>query len=148
MEPRLDVLTLAVPDLDAARGFYCDGLGWTPTLEVPGTILFLQLGHGLLVGLFPADQLAADLQVAVADVTVGSGFTLAHNVPDEDSVRRVLAQAENAGGRILKPAQRAAFGGYHGYFADPAGLRWEVCFNPGWSVDGDGTVRIAPVEPL
>ena len=36
MEPRLDLLTVAVPDLDAARRFYVEGLGWTPALDVPG----------------------------------------------------------------------------------------------------------------
>jgi uncharacterized glyoxalase superfamily protein PhnB len=46
---------------------------------------------------------------------------------------------------VLKPAQRAAFGGFHGFFADPAGFRWEVVHNPGWSVDADGRVRIAPI---
>jgi hypothetical protein len=39
-----------------------------------------------------------------------------------------------------------AFGGYHGYFADPDGHRWEVCHNPGWSVADDGTVRLTAVE--
>ena len=46
-----------------------------------------------------------------------------------------------------KPAQRADFGGFHGYFADPSGFRWEIATNPGWSVAPDGHVTIGPIEP-
>jgi uncharacterized protein len=48
---------------------------------------------------------------------------------------------------VLKPAQRAAFGGFHGYFADPSGFRWEVATNPGWSVDAAGQVTLVPLTP-
>jgi uncharacterized protein len=34
-----------VPDLEAARRFYLDGLGWEPILEVPGEVCFIQVGH-------------------------------------------------------------------------------------------------------
>ena len=37
-----------------------------------------------------------------------------------------LAEAERAGGSIVKPAERAEWGGYSGYFADPDGHLWEV----------------------
>jgi hypothetical protein len=57
----------------------------------------------------------------------------------------VLHQAEAAGGTILKPLQHADFGGFHGYFADPAGFRWEVAANSGWHVEPDGTVVIGPI---
>ncbi|MBT8420935.1 MAG: VOC family protein, partial [Gammaproteobacteria bacterium] len=45
-------------------------------------------------------------------------------------VREVLAEAEAAGATIVKPAQKADWGGFHGYFADPDGHLWEVAFNP------------------
>ena len=44
--------------------------------------------------------------------------------------------------RVVKPPQKAAFGGYHAHFADPNGVIWEVCHNPGWSVDPAGKVRL------
>lgn len=146
MEPRLDLLTLAVPDLDEARRFYCDGLGWPPALDVPGEIIFLQLNHGLLIGLFSANDLSADMGQDAATVTPGAGFTLAHNVSSPAAVRDVLEHAQRAGATIIKPAQDAAFGGYHGYFADPAGIRWEVAYNPGWRVEPDGRVFIGAIE--
>jgi uncharacterized protein len=63
-------------------------------------------------------------------------------------VTEVIDQARGAGATVLKEAQRAAFGGYHGYFADPDGHRWEVAYNPRWSVAGDGTVTLVPVPGL
>lgn len=146
MKPRLDVLTVAVPDLDVIRQFYLDGLGWTATLDVPGEIVFLQLNHGLLVGLFPAAQLAADMGQPIAEVSPGAGFVLAHNVDSPEAVDEVLARAQQAVATIVKPAQDAAFGGYHGYFADPAGIRWEIAHNPGWRVDDDGRVSLEIIE--
>jgi hypothetical protein len=66
-------------------------------------------------------------------------------VATEEEVEQLLRQAEAAGGTILKPGQRADFGGFHGYFADPSGFRWEVATNSGWRVQSDGTVVIGPI---
>ena len=54
------------------------------------------------------------------------GITLAYNVRSEDRVDAVLAESERAGGRIVRPARRASWGGYSGYFSDPEGYLWEV----------------------
>ncbi|MDQ1394089.1 MAG: uncharacterized protein QOF30_3066 [Acidimicrobiaceae bacterium] len=147
MQPRVDIITLGVPDLDAARRFYLEGLGWTAVFDVAGEVAFIQIGHGLLLGLFGA----ADLDADVGDPrregphTPSPPMSLAHIVQTEDEVTDLLRQAEAAGGTILKPAQRAEFGGFHGYFADPAGFRWEVATNSGWHVEPDGTVFLGPV---
>jgi catechol 2,3-dioxygenase-like lactoylglutathione lyase family enzyme len=145
MDPVVHLITLGVDDLDEARAFYVDGLGWPATFEAPGAIVFIQVGHGLLLGLFGADDLAAD--IGVPHQRGPSPFTLAQVVETEDEVRATLEAAQTAGGTILKAAQHADFGGYHGYFADPSGFRWEVATNPGWSVAPDGTVSIGPIAP-
>jgi catechol 2,3-dioxygenase-like lactoylglutathione lyase family enzyme len=143
MEQRLSLITIGVPDLDAARRFYLDGLGWTPVLDVAGAVTFVQVAPGVLLSLYDAAELAADIgDGREAAPTVGN-VTLAHNVGSEAEVDAVLAQAVAAGATILKPAQRAAWGGYHGYFADPAGTPWEVAFNPGLVFGEDGQVRVA-----
>jgi hypothetical protein len=145
MDQRLSLITIGVPDLAAARSFYLEGLGWTAAADTP-EIVFLQLGAGLVLSLYDADELARDIDPdGIAAPTVGN-VTLAHNVGSEEAVRAVLDDAERAGARILKPAQRAAWGGYHGYFADPAGMPWEVAYNPDWSIGEDGTVRMGPAE--
>lgn len=140
MEQRLHFLTLATPDLDAARRFYRDGLGWTVFYDVPGEIVFFQIAPGLLLGLFDAAKFDQDLLRDHSTSGV-SGVTLAHNVPDRASVATTLAAFEAAGGTVLKPAQEGAFGGvFHGHAADPNGVIWEIAHNPGWRIGDDGGV--------
>ena len=140
MEKRADFITIASADLDAARSFYVDGLGWTPTLDVPGEIIFFQIGYGLTLGLFEATKFSEDLAAGSAPAPV-TGVTLSHNVDSPADVDRVITEAAAAGATILKQPQYASFGGYHAHFADPNGTVWEVAHNPGWHVDKAGTVR-------
>lgn len=71
------------------------------------------------------------------------GIELAHNVRSAAEVDDVLANAERAGGKIVRPASRQEWGGYSGAFADPEGYVWEVAHNPGWTIAADGSVRLA-----
>ena len=61
---------------------------------------------------------------------------------------QVLAFAESVGGKILKPAQSAEWGGHSGYFADPDGYPWEVAFNPNNLFAGDGTIWGSSLGPM
>ena len=61
---------------------------------------------------------------------------------DVQAVDAALAQAVQAGVRLVKPASRAEWGGYSGYFADPDGHLWEAGFAPGFPVTDDGTIDI------
>lgn len=142
MDQRLHFLTLATPDLDAARRFYRDGLGWTPLLDEPGEILFFQVAPGLVLGLFDAEKFDQDL-LRDRSTSGASGVTLSHNVPEREDVAPTLAALEAAGGTILKPAQEGAFGGiFHGHVADPNGVIWEIAHNPGWRIDETGAVLL------
>lgn len=127
MEPRLSFVTLGVTDLERATQFYAQGLG-LPQLASPSTVAFFELGRTWLA-LYPRHLLAADAGISPA----GSGFpgfALAHNVRSPAEVDQLLSQVVAAGGRVVKPAQRAEWGGYAGYFADPDGFLWEVAWNP------------------
>lgn len=147
MDPRLTLITLGVADVATARRFYVDGLGWDPVFDVPGQVLFLQVGPGVLLSFFGAQDLAAD-----AGDTRGSapatpqGVTLAHNVDSPAAVDAAIARAVAAGARVVKPAQRAEWGGYHGYVEDPCGVRWEIAHNSGLTIAADGTVSLGAVE--
>jgi uncharacterized protein len=125
MKPHVAVITLGVRDLGVARRFYHDGLGWPIQQEDHNWVCFSLGGGSSALALYPWDELAEDATVPSS----GSGFrgvTLAHNVRSEQRVDDILAAAERAGGRIVKPAQRTSWGGYGGYFADPEGYLWEV----------------------
>jgi uncharacterized protein len=54
------------------------------------------------------------------------GITLSYIVRSEDRVDAALAEAERAGGKIVRRAEHAPWGGYSGYFTDPDGYLWKV----------------------
>jgi uncharacterized protein len=125
VNPHVAVITLGVRDLLRARAFYHDGLGWSIQQEDANWVCFLLAGGETALALYPWDELADDAEVPAA----GSGFrgvTLAHNVRSRERVEEVLAEAERAGGTIVKPPRETTWGGYGGYFADPDGYLWEV----------------------
>src|SRR5206468_2505756 len=133
MDQRIDLLTLGVPDLDAARRFYLDGLGWEAALDVPGEVVFLRVGHSRLLALFGAADLEKDIGGGSAG-TPGGGVALGQIVQSPEAVAEAIERAEAAGATVLKPAQQAFWGGHHGYFADPSGFVWEIAYNPGFRV--------------
>jgi hypothetical protein len=69
-------------------------------------------------------------------------ITLAHNVRTKEEVAEVLALAERAGGRIVKPAQDVFWGGHSGYFTDVDGHYWEVAWNPLNPLNQDGFMSL------
>ncbi len=129
MDQRISFVTLAVPDLLAVRRFYVDGLGWHPALDVDG-VLMLQAGPQLVLSLWDEREFEAE----VGSIRRGPGLvpvTLAHNCATAAEVDDVLEQARRAGAYPVAAAQQRGWGGYSGYFGDPAGFRWEVAHNPG-----------------
>lgn len=131
MEPRLSFVTLGVADLERSTRFYRDVLGLPQLLSPPG-VSFFYLGPARLA-LFPRESLAADAGMAAGVDAAGSGFpgfALALNVRTPEEVDRLLEQAARGGGRVVKPAREAEWGGRAGYFADPDGFLWEVAWNP------------------
>lgn len=141
MAPRITVVTLGVAELARARAFYVDGLGFRASSASNEHITFLD-GGGVVLSLYGRAALAEDACVPLPrEGDAGfSGIALAWNVASEADVDATLARAVGAGARLLKPAHKAFWGGYSGYFADPDGHPWEVAFNPHWKLDADGAV--------
>jgi catechol 2,3-dioxygenase-like lactoylglutathione lyase family enzyme len=136
MKPRISLITLGVDDLDRAVRFYADGLGLATDGVVGrefehGAVAFFDLEGGLRLALWPRASLAHD--AGVPQQPPGSvDVCLAHNVGSREEVRAVMAQAEAAGARIVKPAADTFWGGFAGYFQDPDHHLWEVAWNPAW----------------
>ena len=147
MEPRISVVTLGVSDLPRSFHFYKDGLGF-PTRMTPdgGIVLFATSGTRLF--LYPYGKLAHDVSPKFSpddhDRAEFPGFTFGHCTRKKEDVDAILTQAERAGGKIIKPAQVASWGGYSGYFADPDGYLWEVAYADQWKFNLDGSVVVEP----
>ena len=127
MDPRINFVTLVVADLDRARRFYLQGLGWPAALDAGGEVAMIVVGDKLVLSLWAESAARAEL----GEVTRGGTmpFTLAHNVATPAEVDAVLETARAAGASV-HAAQQRDWGGYSGYFSDPDGFRWEVAFNP------------------
>jgi uncharacterized protein len=140
VEPRVNVITLAVDDLERALGFYRDGLGLQTKGVVAsdlvdertgaaGAIVIFELENGLLLTLYPRTELAKD--AALPDGPPQSGeFSLGHLVASRTEVDRILEQAAAAGAVVTAPHDRP-WDIYSGYFRDPDGHLWEIIWNPG-----------------
>lgn len=142
MEQRLSLVTLGVADLSRALRFY-ETLGWKRGNSNP-EVAFFQL-NGMILALWSRAALAADTEVVDTGATF-SGIVLAYNARSREEVDAVLAEAEAAGGKILKPAADTFWGGYSGCFADPDGHAWEVALNPEWEISADGAMRLPPLQ--
>jgi catechol 2,3-dioxygenase-like lactoylglutathione lyase family enzyme len=134
----ISLITLGVADLDRARAFYA-ALGWEAT-EAHEGVVFIQLA-GQVLGLFGRADLAADQKRPVDELGTGA-MTLARNFAGEAEVDAGFALALAAGATALKPPERAEWGGYSGYFADPDGHVWELAMNPFWPLADDGTLTL------
>lgn len=140
MEPRIDLITLAVTDLERSLAFYRDGLG-LPTPGIVGTeypgdettaagpVVMIGLGGGLTLALYPATELAKDANVGPATPVPGT-HSIGHRVADNDAVAELLRQAEAAGGTVTDAPHERPWGIYSGYFSDPDGHLWEVYAAP------------------
>ncbi|HEX6234817.1 MAG TPA: VOC family protein [Jiangellaceae bacterium] len=138
MEQRISLITLGVADVSRARAFY-EQLGWRGQ-EVEETVFF-QVGGAVLV-LWGRDKLAEDAGVDDTNPGGFSGLAIAHNVRSRAEVDDVLAEAAGAGAVITRAARETFYGGYAGCFTDPDGHVWEVAYNPGFTLDPDGSLTI------
>ena len=134
MKPRITLITLGVDDLERAVRFYRDGLGWKTegivgTEFEHGAVAFFDLAGGLRIALFPRTNLSHDSGLPVSPPAT-TDVAFAHNVRTRDEVDAVMAEAERAGGRIVKRQVTTFWGGYAGYFQDTEGHIWEVAWNP------------------
>lgn len=141
MKQTISFVTLGVADLERSRRFY-RSLGWRESSGSQAEVAFFQVGN-VGFALFGREALAGDAGVA-AGGTGFAGFTLAHNVGSEAAVSTALDEAVAAGGRLVKAGEQAPWGGFRGYFTDPDGFLWEVCFNPFFPLDADGFVQLPP----
>lgn len=140
MKSRINVLTLAVNDLDKATEFYRDGLG-LPSEGIlgdefegddnnpSGRVAIFKLRGGLIFALYERTDLAKDAHIR-DDAPSSTEFSIGYAVKLKEEVDTLLARAREAGGTVTAPAHERPWGIYSGYFKDIDGHLWEVLWNP------------------
>lgn len=109
MHPRVTLITLGISDLARSRRFY-EALGFTAASASLGDVVFFQMAGGVVLALWPRQELAKDAQIPAADcggAAAFSGISLAHNVRSAAEVDAVLDEA--ARGRPHLEARRERF---------------------------------------
>jgi uncharacterized protein len=140
MEARIDMITLAVADLERALAFYRDGLGLESRgvigtefvgddVDPAGAVALFELPSGLFLSLYPRTELAKDAKVPFGPPKSGE-FSIGHAVASRVEVDAMLAQAQAAGATLTDQPHDRPWGIYSGYFRDPDGHLWEILYNP------------------
>lgn len=142
MTARISIVTLGVEDLDRARRFYEEGLGWPVSSDsVEGEIVFIRLG-GTVLALYGYESLAEETGLPSNRGVGFGGITLAQNFTSKEEVDQVMARAVAAGARVLAEPVDRFWGGYSGYFADPDGYAWEIAWGPNFEYNEDGSLKL------
>jgi predicted lactoylglutathione lyase len=111
---RVSIITIGVADVARSVAFY-QRLGWERCSSSMDEIAWFRTADSYL-GIFGWSDLAEMVDEGL-DLAIAAGATL------------------------LKPGTDLPFG-YGGYFADPDGHVWEVCYNPGFPIGADGRITI------
>jgi uncharacterized protein len=140
VDQRINLITLAVSDLERALAFYREGLGfasrgiigteWAGDEQTPaGATVVFELAGGPMLALYPRSELAKDANIEPQPPRPGE-FSIGQLVSSRAEVDAALAQAEAAGATVTDPPHDRPWEIYSGYFRDPDGHLWEIIWNP------------------
>jgi len=128
MSPHIKLITLGVADIAKATAFY-ERLGFVLSKKASEASVSCFKAGGIVLAIWSRESQKEDANAN--DLWTGNGgIVVAQNVASEGEVDAMMAKAEAADARILKPAAKTFWGGYNGYFADPDGHVWKVVQNP------------------
>ena len=94
-----------------------------------------------MLSIYPREKLAEDALVP-PEGRGFSGISLAYNAQSELEVDEIIRDLKSKGVKILKEPQKAFWGGYTSYFADPDDYCWEVAYNPYFPFDEHGNLKL------
>jgi len=139
MKQRINILTLGVNNLEASLKFFRDAFGWQTngimgTEFEQGAIVVFDLNGGMMISLYERANLAWDSGLEQTPESA-TEFSVGHLVNTEEEVVGIMEQAEKAGAKIIKPAQKTFWGGYGGYLKDIDGHLWEIIHNPAFRIE-------------
>lgn len=137
--PMITALTLGVADVERSYDFYVTGLGFREIYYVQTEILFLQVGHGLMLSLWNIASMPSEY----GDVGHGPQappLSLGHNTESVAQVELLYARAMAAGATSIGTPTTREWGGTSACVADPDGFRWDFVHNPSFTIDDTGLI--------
>ena len=127
MEPQINAITICAQDVQALKRFYSQILEWRILAQNDKVIMF-RLNNTVLT------ICAADVYAEYSGMKPGDStekhFYLTVNLESPKRVDQTLQKLAALSVDIIRMPKKAFWGGYSGFFADPEGNRWEVCYNP------------------
>jgi uncharacterized protein len=135
VEPRIDVVTLAVGDLERALEFYrrlgleSEGVIGTQYVDddttAGGAAVMFSLENGITLALYSRENLTKDAGIPAGPPASGE-FSIGHIVSSKAEVDALLGRAEAAGATLVGKRGERPWPIYSGYFRDPDGHLWEI----------------------
>jgi uncharacterized protein len=135
---RVSLITIGAFHLPVLRAFY-QSLGWEET-EMSSDQYAVFKTAGVLLSLFPVEELAKDAGVEIIQTVSYRPVTLAINVEQPERVDSTIEKIREVGGKILREPSDAFWGGRTAYFSDPENNLWEVAWNPSSIFDERGAM--------
>jgi catechol 2,3-dioxygenase-like lactoylglutathione lyase family enzyme len=115
---RVSLITIGAKNHPELRKFY-KRLGWRE-IEISSDNYCVFRTAGVLLSFFPIEELLKDAGLNPEKINEGfKGVTLAINVDKPEEVDLITEEVRNVGGRIIKEASDAFWGGRTSYFLDP-----------------------------
>ncbi|RSN67576.1 VOC family protein [Actinomadura sp. WAC 06369] len=119
----IDIITLGVPEVEAAQGFYASAFSCPAPGEGPAAGLDLH-GTGRLA-FQPLEAMAGDTGADPA-ASGFRGYVLSSIVQRPAEVRALLDAAAARGATVVKPAKKALFGEFTAAYQAPDGAVWKL----------------------
>lgn len=125
MKPKINIITLAVNDLERSIAFYEEGLGLpTEGLEEGADHIIFDMEDGISLVLFLRSELE-ELNTS-RSLNLGSKVILSHTAENKEEVDFILQRAVEFGGELLPLQPKEYDWGYSGHFKDLDGHIWEI----------------------
>jgi uncharacterized protein len=140
---RLHLILLGVESVKKSTEFY-EALGWKKSPTGNDGFTKIDLG-GYALCLISREDLAKDALYETSKCSGFPGIALVYLAKSAEEVPQLLAKAESAGGKIVKPATRTHWG-IAGYFTDIDGHLFEVDFEEVWVLDHEHRLVVDEVN--
>lgn len=141
MDQRINMIMVFARDIARLRDFYEHGLRWTNWMPADSNQAMYKVGSSVLTFL-PENYLAAESGVPT---TSRPKSFWAFFCQTKVEVAQTYARALEAGGTLTSELRERDYDVFSGYFADPEGNGWEVCWSPHMEPGADGTLILNPL---